>query len=430
MTTITYLSVTAACSLALPEVLAGSPSTPCGAAWQAFSWYLPTTVTCNASAPGTSDTTTPCGLAYAAFTLNAASVPASGALNPAATADGINTVVLGGPNLPVTINSAALSWVGYFGVNYVDPASVTTTQVTCFTADPAPSVYCKAGLSAFNGSSSLPAGSAGTVVAPNGVAVTVSTPSMATWNTFQVTYPVPAGLSPSANALALTTVACTARAAAAQGVGTPCGLGYSAYGASGAIVAPGGNATLVGGQWVVLSRLSHLFVIVLNASLGGGGAFSVSYPPVLQTYVPYVNVSSPLLTDGLHTLSFNSTVTGGTTVPVQVVTTLADAAGDFLYGTIDGSDSFQVTYQDGSVSVASTPTMQYPSGSEFWMWIGPAYVPRMAPDDFFQAFMLVFQIISTENWNNVMWDGMRSTHFMASIYYIWVILIGWYDSGH
>ena len=416
VTTLTYLSVPATCSLALPEILSGTPSTPCGYAWQAFGWYLPTTVTCNASAPGTSDTTTPCGLAYTAFTLNTTTTPVSGTLNAAATADGVNTVVLGGPNLPVTINSMSFSWVGTFGISYVDAVSRTTTQATCSTSGPAPSVYCRAGLAAFTAggvlAAVLPAGA--TATASNGVAVTVTTPNMTTWNTYQVTYP--AGLSPTANALALTTLSCTATAAAAQGVATPCGLGYSAYGSNGAVVTSGGNATLVAGQWVVLSPLNNIFVIVLNASLGAGGAFSVSYPPVLQTYVPYVNVSSPLLTDGLQTLLFPSTATGGTTVNVVVQPFINGSSGNSFYGTINGNDQFSITYQDGSASIATTPTVQYPRGSEFWMWVGPPYVPRMNSDDFFQAFMLVFEIISTENWNNV--RALQPSYVVVGLFFL------------
>ena len=76
--------------------------------------------------------------------------------------------------------------------------------------------------------------------------------------------------------------------------------------------------------------------------------------------------------------------------------------------------------------VALQRKMQYPSGSEFWIWVGPSYLPRANYDSFLAAFIAVFQIISTENWNNVLWDGMRATHWAASFYFVFVLLVGYY----
>ena len=79
-----------------------------------------------------------------------------------------------------------------------------------------------------------------------------------------------------------------------------------------------------------------------------------------------------------------------------------------------------------NASAALRTVTQYPLGAEFWIWVGPSYLPRANFDDFLSAFTAVFQIISTENWNNVAWDGMRATHWAAAFYFVFVLLVGYY----
>ena len=40
--------------------------------------------------------------------------------------------------------------------------------------------------------------------------------------------------------------------------------------------------------------------------------------------------------------------------------------------------------------------------------------------------MTIFQILTGENWNEVMYDAMRFTHWSACIYFIAVVVIGNY----
>ena len=96
------------------------------------------------------------------------------------------------------------------------------------------------------------------------------------------------------------------------------------------------------------------------------------------------------------------------------------------YGPPGSSVNVSMPVAGNASTMAVRSVTQYPIKSEFWIWVGPSYLPRANFDDFLSAFVAVFQIMSTENWNNVMWDGMRGTHFMASLYYVFVIMFGYY----
>ncbi|CAE8684127.1 unnamed protein product [Polarella glacialis] len=54
----------------------------------------------------------------------------------------------------------------------------------------------------------------------------------------------------------------------------------------------------------------------------------------------------------------------------------------------------------------------------------PVCVPRAHFDTFLWSFITVFQILSGENWNAVMYDGMRSTGWPACFYFMTVMIIG------
>ena len=52
--------------------------------------------------------------------------------------------------------------------------------------------------------------------------------------------------------------------------------------------------------------------------------------------------------------------------------------------------------------------------------------PRHHFDDFFWAFITIFQVLTGENWNEVMYDGMRTKGDAACLYFILLVVIGNY----
>ncbi|GMH60361.1 hypothetical protein TrRE_jg11189 [Triparma retinervis] len=63
----------------------------------------------------------------------------------------------------------------------------------------------------------------------------------------------------------------------------------------------------------------------------------------------------------------------------------------------------------------------HPQTGEDWLSIEPE---RHNFDDFHNAFVTIFQILSGENWNAVMYDGWRATSGLAVIYFISLIVFG------
>jgi len=59
-------------------------------------------------------------------------------------------------------------------------------------------------------------------------------------------------------------------------------------------------------------------------------------------------------------------------------------------------------------------------------WKDPAIWPRSNFDDFNHAFGTVFQVLTTENWNNIMYDCRRSTGGASIIYTCSLIIVGNY----
>ena len=59
-------------------------------------------------------------------------------------------------------------------------------------------------------------------------------------------------------------------------------------------------------------------------------------------------------------------------------------------------------------------------------WKNPAIWPRSNFDDFNHAFGTVFQVLTTENWNNIMYDCRRSTGAGSIIYTCSLIIVGNY----
>jgi hypothetical protein len=58
--------------------------------------------------------------------------------------------------------------------------------------------------------------------------------------------------------------------------------------------------------------------------------------------------------------------------------------------------------------------------------LGECDVPRHNFDTFYWAFVTIFQVLTGENWNTVMYDGMRSTDSAAVLYFLALTIFGNY----
>jgi len=63
---------------------------------------------------------------------------------------------------------------------------------------------------------------------------------------------------------------------------------------------------------------------------------------------------------------------------------------------------------------------------EHYVELGKSYVPRHNFDTFFWSIITIFQILTGENWNEVMYDGMRSGTSLASLYFLLLVVVGNY----
>ncbi|KAJ9468458.1 Sodium channel protein 60E [Diplonema papillatum] len=54
----------------------------------------------------------------------------------------------------------------------------------------------------------------------------------------------------------------------------------------------------------------------------------------------------------------------------------------------------------------------------------PASQPRAHFDSFYASFLTVFQILTRDDWNTVMWDAMRSTHPSSTLYFLTLVICG------
>ena len=55
---------------------------------------------------------------------------------------------------------------------------------------------------------------------------------------------------------------------------------------------------------------------------------------------------------------------------------------------------------------------------EYLVWLGRSEYARHSFDNIFWAFITIFQILTGENWNEVMYDGMRHTNSWTCVYFI------------
>eukprot|EP00951_Prasinocladus_malaysianus_P002849 scaffold20217_cov44-Prasinocladus_malaysianus.AAC.1 len=58
--------------------------------------------------------------------------------------------------------------------------------------------------------------------------------------------------------------------------------------------------------------------------------------------------------------------------------------------------------------------------------MGESDIMRHHFDDIYISFITIFQILTGENWNTVMYDGMRSTGELAVVYFVLLVVVGNY----
>eukprot|EP00440_Ansanella_granifera_P074218 gb/GFBE01080540.1/.p1 GENE.gb/GFBE01080540.1/~~gb/GFBE01080540.1/.p1 ORF type:complete len:2396 (+),score=576.99 gb/GFBE01080540.1/:1-7188(+) len=70
------------------------------------------------------------------------------------------------------------------------------------------------------------------------------------------------------------------------------------------------------------------------------------------------------------------------------------------------------------------PPEEYREKCPFGDGSKPVCVPRAHFDTFLWSFVTIFQILTGENWNTVMYDAMRATHWTALWYFLFVVVFG------
>eukprot|EP00892_Ulva_mutabilis_P001295 jgi/Ulvmu1/11166/UM072_0002.1 len=63
---------------------------------------------------------------------------------------------------------------------------------------------------------------------------------------------------------------------------------------------------------------------------------------------------------------------------------------------------------------------------EYWAQAGHSNTARHNFDNIYSSIITIFQILTGENWNMVMYDGMRATNSAASLYFLSIVIIGNY----
>lgn len=54
-----------------------------------------------------------------------------------------------------------------------------------------------------------------------------------------------------------------------------------------------------------------------------------------------------------------------------------------------------------------------------------AEIPRGHFDDLLWSFVTIFQVLTGENWNTIMYDGWRAGGWMATIYFVSLVILLW-----
>jgi len=63
---------------------------------------------------------------------------------------------------------------------------------------------------------------------------------------------------------------------------------------------------------------------------------------------------------------------------------------------------------------------------EYLVWLSRSEYARHNFDSIFWSIITIFQILTGENWNDVLYDGMRAINSWASIYFIILVVLGNY----
>ena len=106
------------------------------------------------------------------------------------------------------------------------------------------------------------------------------------------------------------------------------------------------------------------------------------------------------------------------------------------YVRCDSSDIGQWLDVEGSKYNELAQCLQYPPGDEATFWqedgvecwakVGWSDVARHNFDNIYWSVITIFQILTGENWNEVMYDGMRSTGSLSCIYFLLLFILGNY----
>ena len=106
------------------------------------------------------------------------------------------------------------------------------------------------------------------------------------------------------------------------------------------------------------------------------------------------------------------------------------------YVRCDASDIGKWLDVEGSKYNELAQCLQYPpsdvatcwleDGVECWAKVGWSHVARHNFDNIYWSVITIFQILTGENWNEVMYDGMRSTGPLSCIYFLLLFILGNY----
>jgi hypothetical protein len=80
----------------------------------------------------------------------------------------------------------------------------------------------------------------------------------------------------------------------------------------------------------------------------------------------------------------------------------------------------------GNATAVALAAAEDPAGLQYWAQVGKAVVPNSRFDNIGWALITVFQIITTENWNNVAYNGMTATSPAAYLWFVVIIVFGNY----
>jgi len=173
------------------------------------------------------------------------------------------------------------------------------------------------------------------------------------------------------------------------------------------------NAMAFDGVIVLLSVVDIVSDLASGADGGGSAITALRAFRMLRIFklakkFPSMKI---LLTAGVKTL-----MSMGDFVALLflIICVFALMAQSFFGGT------FMFHPEDGSL----VPVQDYRTRCPMGPGEKPICVPRAHFDTFLWSFITIFQILTGENWNTVMYDGMRATGWVATLFFLFVVLFG------